>query len=75
MNDIYLMNLCDKLKENNIKFAMSNVLENKGKINELLKEWSNKYNVYHLDKTYGNCNYHTKDKSKNSTDEVLITNY
>ena len=74
-NDIDLMDLCDKLNENNIKFAMSNVLENKGKINELLKEWSNKYNVYHLDKTYGNCNYHTKDKSKNSTDEVLITNY
>ena len=74
-NDIDLMDLCDKLNENNIKFAMSNVLENKGKINELLKEWSNKYNVYHLDKTYGNCNYHTKDKSKDSTDEVLITNY
>ena len=74
-NDIDLMDLCDKLNENNIKFAMSNVLENKGKINELLKEWSNKYNVYHLDKTYANCNYHTKDKSKNNTDEVLITNY
>lgn len=74
-NDIDLMDLCDKLNENNVKFAISNVFENKGKSNDMLKEWSNKYNVYHLDKTYGNCNYHTKDKSKNSTDEVLITNY
>ena len=74
-DDIDLMNLCDELNKNNIKFAMSNVLENKGKINELLKEWSNKYNVYHLNNTYGNCNYHAKDKSKNNTDEVLITNY
>ena len=41
----------------------------------MLKEWSNKYNVYHLNNTYANCNYHTKDKSKNNTDEVLITNY
>ena len=25
--------------------------------------------------TYGNCSYHAKDKSTDSTDEVLITNY
>ena len=74
-NDIDLMNLCDRLNDNNVKFALSNVLENKGKSNDMLKEWSKKYNVYHLNNTYGNCNYHTKDKSKNSTDEVLITNY
>lgn len=74
-DDIDLMNLCDKLNENNIKFAMSNVLEHKGKSNNLLKEWSNKYNVYHLNNTYGNCSYNTKDKSNNSTDEVLIINY
>ena len=48
---------------------------NKGKSNEILKEWSKKYNVIHLNNSYGNCNYHTKDKSSNSTDEVLIINY
>lgn len=74
-DDIDLMNLCDRLNNNNVKFAMSNVFENKGKSNDMLKEWSNKYNVYHLNNTYANCNYHTKDKSKNNTDEVLITNY
>lgn len=74
-DDIDLMNLCDRLNDSNVKFAMSNVFENKGKSNDILKEWSNKYNVYHLNNTYANCNYHTKDKSKNNTDEVLITNH
>ena len=70
-----LLTLLDKLDERRIKFALSNVLENKGKSNDILKEWSKKYNVNYLSSSYGNCNYHTKDKSCNSTVEVLITNY
>lgn len=70
-----LLKILDKINNKGVKFALSNVLENKGKSNDILKEWSKKYNVYHLNNTYGNCNYHTKDKSKNNTDEVLITNY
>lgn len=56
-------------------FALNNVLKSKGKTNDILIEWSKKYNIRHLNNSYGNCNYHTKDKSKNSSDEVLITNY
>ena len=74
-DDIDLMNLCDRLDKQGTRFAMSNVFECKGKSNDILKEWCQKYNVYHLNYTYGNCNYHAKDKSTNSTDEVLITNY
>lgn len=70
-----LLDLLDKLNENGVKFALSNVLENKGKSNDILKEWSKKYNIHYLNHTYGNCNYHAKDKSENSTVEVLITNY
>ena len=70
-----LYELLDKLNEKNIKFAVSNVLYNKGKENEILKEWCEKYNVYHLDKTYSNCSYHAIDRDKNTTDEVLVTNY
>lgn len=70
-----LLNLLNNLNSKGIKFALSNVLENKGKSNDILKEWSKKYNVHHLNNTYGNCSYHAKDKSNNSTDEVLITNY
>lgn len=70
-----LLNLLDKIDNKGIKFALSNVLLHKGKSNDILKEWSNKYNIHHLNNTYSSCNYHTKDKSKNSSDEVLITNY
>lgn len=69
-----LLKLLDELNTKKIKFALSNVLYSKGKTNDLLIEWSKKYNVHHLDYTYQNCNYHTKDKT-NKSDEVLITNY
>ena len=70
-----LLSLLDELNERGIKFALSNVLENKGKTNEILKEWCKKYTVHHLNNTYCNCNYHAKDKTSSTTDEVLITNY
>ena len=70
-----LLNLLDSLNDRGVKFALSNVMFSKGKVNNVLLEWSKKYNVHHLNKNYANCNYHTKDKSLNTTDEVLITNY
>ena len=69
-----LLDLLDKLNENYVRFALSNVLFSKGKTNDILIEWSEKYNVHHLDYTYSNCSYHTKDKTS-KPDEVLITNY
>lgn len=73
-SDMYA--LCDKATENGIKFAMSNVLSNKGRTNGMLLDWSNSkgYTIHHLDMDYSNCNYHAKDKDSRS-DEVLITNY
>ena len=72
--DLYV--LLDKLNERNIKFALSNVLSNKGKKNKILAEWlkKEKYKIIHLDYNYSNSNYQTKDKTK-STKEVLIINY
>lgn len=69
-----LLGLLDELNSKSVKFALSNVLFSKGKTNDILIEWSKKYNVHHLDYTYQNCNYHTKDK-ESKPDEVLITNY
>lgn len=69
-----LLELLDKLNSQSVKFALSNVLFSKGKTNDILIEWSKKYNVHHLEYTYQNCNYHTKDK-ESKPDEVLITNY
>ena len=70
-----LYNYLDTINEKGIKFALSNVFEHKGKSNNILKEWSKKYNINYLNYNYGNCSYHTKDKSTDSTIEVLITNY
>lgn len=71
-----LLKLLDKLNENNMKFALSNVLESKGKKNEILIDWSKKYNVHYLNFNYINSNYmKKKDNKKAKNIEVLITNY
>lgn len=70
-----LFQLCDGLDKQGTRFALSNVFDCKGKSNDILKKWSNNYNLAYIHSNYGNCNYQAKDKSKDSTVEVLITNY
>jgi len=65
----------DEANARGIKFALSNVMSNKGQDNEILKEWAKKYRVIHLNQTYSNCSYHAKDRDKTTTDEVLVVNY
>lgn len=71
-----LYSLLTRLDKKGIKFALSNVLEHKGEINEIMKEWAKKYKykIYKLNYHYKNSNYHSTAK-KNRTTEVLITNY
>lgn len=71
-----LLNYLSDLDKRGFKFALSNVLENKGQRNTILEEWVNKnnYNVIHIEKSYANSYYHRKNK-ETKTDEVLITNY
>lgn len=70
-----LLQYLDDLNDKGYRWALSNVLEHKGKSNDILKQWSEKYIVHYLNMDYKNCNYQTKDKSANSSIEVLITNY
>lgn len=72
-DDEDLFSLLDKLNEQGIQFVLSNVFAHKGKTNDALIEWSKKYNVSYIDKTYSNCSYHFKDR-ETKTVEVLITN-
>lgn len=72
-DDIDLYNLLDKLNEKQIKFALSNMFESKGNVNDYLINWSKQYNVVHLNANY-NTNYQRKNGS-NKDDEVFITNY
>ena len=77
-NEKSLLAYLDNLDKKSIKFALSNVLESKGKENKILKEWlelnKDKYFTIHLNSSYSNCNYQTKNKDC-ITDEVLIINY
>jgi len=73
-DEINLLNLLDDLNAKGIRFALSNVLESKEKSNDILKDWSKKYNIHYLNYSYNNSNYQIKDKTNKSI-EVLITNY
>lgn len=70
-DDDDLCALLDELNTNNIRFALSDVVNYKGKENTKLLEWAQKYNVYPIKSNY--INYH--DNSIKSFSEVLITNY
>lgn len=76
--ELMLLSKLDLLNKKNIKFGLSNVIEHKGKSNVLLKDWlekNNNYKINYIDFNYSNSNYQTLDRDKNSSIEVLITNY
>lgn len=73
-DDADLLQILDAVHQNGKMFALSNVIEHKGLVNEELLEWSKKYNTIVLNKTYNNCSYNLKTKSE-KTIEVLITNF
>lgn len=70
--ELKLYDMLDNLNDKHIKFALSNVIEHKGKENKLLKEWSKKYKVIYLTSDYSNSSYNTK---RDRSIEVLIVNY
>lgn len=63
----------DFINKNGGSFLLSNVIENNGKTNEILAEWSKKYNTVDVSSSFENCNYQRKNLGK--TKEVLIRNY
>lgn len=63
----------DEINQNGGSFLLSNVLENNGKWNKILDEWSKKYNIIEVSASYEGCNYQRKNEGK--TKEVLIRNY
>ena len=73
-DDKKLFEVLDTIDKAGVKFALSNMLERKGKSNDALKDWAVKYNIRHLDSSYGNCSYRKHDKTSKDM-EILITNY
>lgn len=77
-NERELLAYLDDVHNKGYRFALSNVLESKGKRNDILLNWiyinKDKYSVIDLDFNYSNSNYQVKNKT-NLTKEVLIVNY
>ena len=72
-----LLDVLDSLDKRGIHFALSNVLEAKGRQNEVLYKWTKEnknYRVLDLNYSYNNSNYQRKNKGT-GTREVLIVNY
>lgn len=71
-----LLNFLANLSKMGVKFALSNVIEHKGKTNTVLNKWieSNHFNKIYIKSTYKNSNYQLNDKN-GITREVLVTNY
>lgn len=72
-----LLSLLDKLNDRGVRFALSNVLEAKGKTNNILNEWIQSrmnYKLIDLDYSYNNSSYHRRNKEK-ITREILVINY
>ena len=77
MEERHLLDVLDNLDMHGVRFALSNVLETKGKTNYLLKEWIDdrpNYIMHDLNYTYSNANYQRR-KIDGNTREILITNY
>jgi len=72
-HDIRLMNQLDRLNKLGIKWAMSNVLVNKGKRNDHLEKWANENGYKIID--FENKTYSALGKGNAKTQEVLIINY
>lgn len=76
-DEFNLLEMLDYLNKKNVKFALSNVLKNKGRENCILVNWLKEHDnltIHHLNYSYANCNYHTENKN-DVCDEVLIVNY
>ena len=67
-----LRDMLDKRSQQNRKWALSNNIA----VNTTLVNWANEhgYKIHYINNSYGNSNYHKKDKSDKDV-EVLITNY
>lgn len=68
-----LLAMLDRLNEKGVRFALSNVVNYKGRVNELLLDWSKQahLHVHPIKSNY--ISYH--DNTINSFNDVLITNY
>ncbi|MBP9697941.1 MAG: Dam family site-specific DNA-(adenine-N6)-methyltransferase [Candidatus Moranbacteria bacterium] len=75
-HELDLYKTLDQLNKKGVRFALSNVLEHKGRKNTELEEWIRKNNLraHPIEHNYRNSNYHSRSKN-GLTREILVTNY
>lgn len=75
-DELDLLNFMDELNARGIRFALSNMLEHKGRKNQLLIDWIGQRNLHMVDiiMDYSNSNYQVEGKDS-GTVEVLVKNY
>lgn len=66
-----LLEFLDKLAKRKIKFLISNVMQHKGRTNDIFKKWSKSYDVISVKSNY--ISYH--DNTEKDTIEVAVKNY
>ena len=75
-DEIELYEYIDNCTKKNIKCMLSNVLEDKGKRNEILYTWlkenPHKYNVYYMNRKYTSST--ATRKNEGETVEIIVTN-
>ena len=71
-DEIDLLNLLDELNAKGVRFAISNLIFQKGKTNEIFLNWAKKYKMYDVQSNY--INYHDNTINNNNK-EVVVINY
>ncbi|MBM7817404.1 adenine-specific DNA-methyltransferase [Brevibacterium paucivorans] len=73
-SELSLLDRMRQLTQRGVPFALSNVLEHKGRSNELLKEFisEERLHVFNLQYNYDNASHNSKSRGSR---EVLVTNY
>lgn len=70
--EIRLYELLDRLNEAGVRWGLSNMLKHKGKVNNILFDWSKKYNVYEIESNYISRFDNTR---KDDSVEIYVSNY
>lgn len=67
-----LYTLLDELDNQGVRFGLSNMLEHKGRQNELLETWSRRYKVHEIRSNYISFN---DNSIKSGSREIYVTNH
>ena len=72
-----LLTILDQIHAQHCRFALSNVTESNGRVNEILNDWlehhRGEYHIVEIARSYKNSNYHRKNVG--NTREILVVNY